>query len=275
MSSTHDFSGFAGKCAVFMGTAGALLPVSMQLCNSSFGTQFAFGPNVSVPFFIATTTFFVAYMRTRTERILDTQEKLLAQPIQGLEKFENGEDLLNRLAEVTVGAESVTTLNLSPARGLDPRLDVYFSAVHKYLMMKKDIPLRTFRTLAALDSKEKALWLLDRCELLKGNGRISTSIMPNVLSSDFPFGFHVVKKDGQWYSFIYPPVNPSGVMQSFMIIGDEVAGIINAQFDGLWIRSPSIHDGKAVRNVGLDAMLRKYPDLKDNDLFVALSADAN
>lgn len=145
----------------------------------------------------------VGYIALERRSKLDTIENTLheiqkhinTEAMRGIEVFSTADELMARMTEITVGAESVSTLNLSPSRGTSPALDRYFTQVHRYIK-KHDSQMKSFRTLASLESISKARWILERCVELAGTGRVSTSLLPPAVGSNtFLMGFHIVFKE--------------------------------------------------------------------------------
>jgi hypothetical protein len=208
----------------------------------------------------------------------NTHVRLLNPALLGIEVFESTNELLKRMTEVTVGAEIVSTLNLSPPRGTSPPQDDYFSRVHRYLK-SRDCGLRSFRTLASLEGVSKAKWVLERAAELAPTGRVSTSVMPRSLLlpdtvTQILLGFHIVHKEGILYVFFYRPINPTGVMDSFLIKSAEVARIMQKYFEVLWHRAIPLHVGKQVDARGLEELLEVDPLIADNPAYLHLRDEA-
>lgn len=195
------------------------------------------------------------------------ERNLLTQPAQGIEIFSTTDEILERLAEVTVGSYSVSTLNLSPSRGKSPALDRYFSAVHGY-MRATNSKLMSFRSLASLENSSKARWILERGMELLDTGRFSQSVFPFESGTKVPVGFHIVYKAKETpYVFFYPPVNPAGMMNGFLIKNEEVANTMLKYFDFMWISSPAIHAGGIIKKEGLDEVLKMDVNLEKDKCF--------
>lgn len=204
-------------------------------------------------------------------RIENIEQRLLSQPAQGIEIFSTTDEILDRLVEVTVGADSVSTLNLSSARGTSPALDKYFAATHQYIK-RQDSPLKSFRSLATLETISKARWILERAVELGPTGKVSQSVFPIESSTKIPVGFHIVFKNQQTpFVFFYPPVNPEGMMNGFLIKNKEVAETMLKYFDLMWRTSTSVHGGKIVKREGLAEILRVDKNLEKDKNYITLN----
>lgn len=195
----------------------------------------------------------------------------MSQPAQGIEIFSTTDEILVRLAEVSVGADTVSTLNLSSARGSSPALDKYFAAIHQYTKAQ-DSPLKSFRTLATIETTSKARWILERAVELAPTGRVSQSVFPYESSTKIPVGFHIVFKSRQTpFVFFYPPVNPEGMMNGFLIKNKEVAETMLKYFDLMWSSSTCVHAGKVVKQEGLAENLRVDKNLEKDKSYITLN----
>jgi hypothetical protein len=200
--------------------------------------------------------------------------KLTNEDAQDIEVFHTTSEFLERMTEVTVGAEKVSTLNLSPAKGTSPALDKYFAAVHRYIK-KQGTSLRSFRSIASLESLSKARWVLERSVELVATGKVSVSLFGPEINSSL-FGFHVVHKAGVPFVFFYRPVDPSGLMDCFLLKHNtEIANIILKYFEVLWNSSTSLHQGKRVDKQGLHLMLNVDKSLAQDKAYLALEQMAN
>ncbi|GAA3416586.1 hypothetical protein GCM10018952_45290 [Streptosporangium vulgare] len=126
-------------------------------------------------YLLGTLAAFIGYVHGRLEGIRERQERLLRQPARGIEVFTTSEEFLEKLVGITVGATTVSTLNLSPPKGEHPGLDKYFTEVHNSIESRRS-PLKSFRIIASVDTLQKSLWLAERsCELLT-TGRVSFAV---------------------------------------------------------------------------------------------------
>jgi len=200
--------------------------------------------------------------------------KLTKEDTQDIEVFHSTNEFMDRMIEVTVGAEKVSTLNLSPAKGTTPALDKYFLAVHRYIK-KQGTGLKSFRSIASLESLSKARWVLERSEELVLTGKVSVSLFGPEING-FLFGFHVVHKTGGPFVFFYRPVDPSGLMDCFLLKQNtEIANIILKYFEVLWSSSTSLHQGKRVDKQGLHLILNVDKSLAHNKSYLVLEQLAN
>jgi hypothetical protein len=200
--------------------------------------------------------------------------KLTAKGTQDIEVFHTTSEFLEKMIEVTVGSERVSTLNLSPAKGTTSALDKYFANVHRYIK-KPGTSLQSFRSIASLESLSKARWVLERSEELVSSGKVSVSLFgPEI--NNFLFGFHVVHKAGVPFVFFYRPVDPSGLMDCFLLKHNtEVADIILKYFEVLWNSCTILHQGKKVDKRGLQLILNVDKSLVQNKSYLVLEQMAN
>jgi hypothetical protein len=254
----------AGKLALWLGSVFSL--VSLILCVLRFVVPDVtlIANDVSLAFLVSLFTLFVGYVYGRIEHLCETQQRILAQPVQGIEVFDSASELLSRLAEVTVSSRVVCTLNLSPPRGNSQSLDKYFRLVHQYLS-SPDAVVTSFRSLAHVPSETKAQWIISRAKELSATGRFSQAVFDTEPTNVFTIGFHAVEKDGQFYVFFYPGVSLTGVMKCFLVKNKAVYDIMVDYFDSLWERSIIIHEGSTFRKAGLQKLKTLAPRISNDE----------
>ncbi|QYC45211.1 hypothetical protein Nocox_38305 [Nonomuraea coxensis DSM 45129] len=220
---------------------------------------------LSFGYLLGTLAAFITYVFDRTEKLMSQQERLLHQPARGVEVFHSSDEFLQKLIDITVGATSVSTLNLSPARGEHPELDRYFTEVHNYIKSKK-ATLKSFRSIASVDTPQKSLWLVQRSAELLSTGRVSFAVFDQQELRPLlhPLSIHITAKNDNLNVFIFPPVNLTGSMSSILISDAALARVMLGYFDLLWHDALKINEGKNVRRPGLDRLLHLYPDIESN-----------
>ncbi|WTW94319.1 SDR family NAD(P)-dependent oxidoreductase [Streptomycetaceae bacterium NBC_01309] len=226
---------------------------------------------VVVPYLFGVLASFMAYVYGRLELGIDQQEQLLHQPSPGIEVFHTSEEFLRKLIEITVGAERVSTLNLSPARGEHPNLDVYFRQLHASMRSRRT-SLRSFRSIASVDTPGKAAFLVARTSELKDTGRVSLSVFDQARAGPLPhpLSVHITVKDGRSSVFLYPPVDMTGSMDSVLIRNEAVARVLQDYFNLLWSRSVLVNEGRRVYRAGLEHLAAIEPALRGDPVFQAL-----
>lgn len=183
-------------------------------------------------YLLGTMATFIGYVYGRLENIRDRQERLLRQPARGIEVFTTSEEFLEKLVNITVGATTVSTLNLSPPKGEHPGLDKYFTEVHNSIKSRRS-PLKSFRSIASVDTIQKSLWLAERsCELL-ATGRVSFAVFDQdyIGPLPHPLSLHITHKEGRVNVFIFPPVDLTGSMDSVLISDPVLAKIMLDYFN--------------------------------------------
>ena len=249
-----------GLIAILMSFIYAVLLTIMQL----FGIQLS---DVSIAYWSIAYWSIVlgmglTYLFKRLEEAQSTQNNILLRPVQGVEIFETSRSFLERLADITVGAETVSTINFSPWRGASPHLDRYFDRVHSYIN-SDDSRLASFKSLASVDSTRKAEFILHRINLLRKKGTASFAVFKSP-QIDHLMCFHVASKNGKGYVFLYPPVPLGGEMKGILVINDEIADVMKAQFDRVWNQAIIVSDGTLIKSEGLDLLRKLFPDITES-----------
>jgi hypothetical protein len=87
-------------------------------------------------------------------------------------------------------------------------------------------------------------------------------------------GFHIVLNDNQSYIFFYHPIDPTGLMDSFLLKNSEIASLMLKYFEVLWNESASLHHGKRVVRKGLTQIEQLDPGIVRDKNFITLSEQA-
>jgi hypothetical protein len=186
-------------------------------------------------------------------------------PAKGIEIFRSAQAFTDRLAEVTDGAEWVCTINFSPPLGSSESLDRYFRRVHGYISKKRS-DLKSFRSIASIEDAKKAGWVADRAHVFLRNSAVSFSCFSEHVDNRL-MCYHIVWKHGVGYTFLYPPIALTGVMDAFLILDNDVANLMQDQFKLAWERAVPVLSGGHPQEKGLQFLQDQgveleYPSLK-------------
>ena len=184
------------------------------------------------------------------EHTLHVESKLLHGELKGVEVFDHAARFLPRLAEISVGAEIIATLNFSPPAGRSAQLDTYFNALHTYIY-RSGTPLTSFRSIASVEDSQKAEWMVERAHMFRRNPRVSLACFAEATGIRL-MCFHVTMKDGVGYCAFYPPVPLTGVMHAAVICNTELARMLLEQFDLAWSQSVKTLEGGNPSAAGLE-----------------------
>lgn len=255
----------SGKLSIWLTSVFAVVALMVGVTNLFLARPVPIPADLVSAYLFGALATFIAYAYGRIESILDRQQRLLHQPAQGVEVFTTSEDFLRKLVEITVGATMVSTLNLSPARGEHPELDRYFEVVHSYLKSKKS-KLRSFRSIASIDSVQKSTWLIERSNELLHTGRVSFAVFDqeHLRPLLHPLSLHITQKDGRCHVFVFPPVNLTGSMDSFLICDPVLGKVMLDYYNLLWHDSLKINEGRQARSDGLDKLSQLNPEITSN-----------
>lgn len=258
----------AGKVSLWLFGAFTLVALPIGVLNLFTTTPIELPVELTIGYMFATLTAFAAYVHGRLDQVAEQQTHLLNQPAQGVEVFHTSEKFLEKLMEISIGAETVSTLNLSPARGEHNNLDVYFQRLHAYIRARRS-PLRSFRSIASLDNSQKMRFLLARSLELVGTGRASFAVFRQTSTGPLlhPLSMHITVKDGQSFVFLFPPVNLTGAMDSVLIRNEAVAQVMLGHFDKLWQAALHLNEGRRVYAPNLELLADLHPDLRHTDEF--------
>ncbi|MFY1695702.1 MULTISPECIES: hypothetical protein [unclassified Solwaraspora] len=258
----------AGTVSLWLFGAFTLVALPIGVFNLFTTAPVELPVELTIGYMFATLTAFAAYVHGRLDHLADQQASILNQPAQGVEVFHTSEKFLEKLMEISIGAETVSTLNLSPARGEHSNLDVYFQRLHAYIRARRS-PLRSFRSIASIDSNQKLRFLLARSLELTATGRASFAVFRQTTTGPLlhPLSMHITVKDGQSFVFLFPPVNLTGAMDSVLIRNEAVAQVMLGHFDKLWHAALHINEGRRVYAANLDLLADLHPELRDTDEF--------
>jgi hypothetical protein len=173
---------------------------------------------------------------------------------------------VKRITEVTLGAIRVSTINLSNAPEASSALERYFVETHKYISQNGS-PLSSFRRIAGISTVEKLRFIIEVSEKLQKTGKLSVSLLFNPNSNSPQYCYHIVEKKENTYTFFFPPVDLTGVMQSFMIVNRDVGKLFLQYFDGLWATLPNLHKGKSF-NTDISKIIEgNLPTINERDFY--------
>ncbi|WP_147425224.1 hypothetical protein [Bailinhaonella thermotolerans] len=265
--STH----LAGRISIWLAGIFAVVALIVGVANLLLPRPVPMPLDLVAAYLFGTLASFIAYVYGELSAISERQRRLLNQPARGVEVFTTSEDFLRKLVEITVGATTVSTLNLSPPRGEHPELDRYFEEVHRDVKNRRS-PLRSFRSIASVDTISKSKWLVERsCELLQ-TGRVSFAIFDQdrIRPLLHPLSLHITQKNGNLHVFIFPPVNLTGSMDSMLITDPVLGKVMLDYYNLLWHDSLKINEGRQVRAAGLDRLAQLNPDIELNSFYQTL-----
>ncbi|MDF5751656.1 hypothetical protein [Spongiactinospora sp. TRM90649] len=268
---SDDGARIAGKLSIWLAGIFAMIALIHGVVNLFLKNPVPIPLELVSGYLMGTLATFIAYVYDRSESMIARQERLLRQPARGVEVFKTSEEFLKTLVEITAGATTVSTLNLSPAQGEHPELDRYFSEVHGYIRSKKST-LKSFRSIASVDTEQKSLWLVQRSAELLQTGRVSFAIFDQdrVRPLLHPLSLHITSKRDVLYVFIFPPVNLTGSMDSILISDPVLGKVMLDYYNVLWHDSLKINEGGIVRRAGLERLRELNPDIEANVYYETL-----
>jgi hypothetical protein len=253
-----DSTRLSGIIAIILSVIYSIVAIIYFLMNKG---GFITEPGFAITYWSIVFGLVIFFIYENIYIILIKQEKLLSMPATGIEIFHDSSSFLARLSDLTVGAESISTINFSPERGISPHLDNYFKNVHSYIS-KHSSPLKSFRSIAAIESENKAEWILQRCYELHNTGRLSLGCF-KTLRTERLMCFHIVFKDKIGYVAFYPPVPLTGLMDAVIIVNTEVAKLIQIQFEIMWEDCIHVNDGMSPIEEGLTFLSEHNKSLKN------------
>lgn len=255
----------AGRVSLWLAGLFTVIAFLVAVVNAFRANPVSVPNEIVIGYLFGTLTSFMAYVFGRFEQTVEQQTRILNLPARGVEVFHSSEKFLEKLIDITIGAESVSTLNLSPPRGQHANLDVYFQRLHQYIRGKRT-PLRSFRSIASLDSEAKSAFLLARSYELVDTGRASFAVFqqPSMGPLAHPLSVHITVKDGESFVFLYPPVDLTGAMDSVLIRSEAVAKVMLDYFNMLWHKSVVLNEGRRVSLPGIEQLADAAPGLRQN-----------
>ena len=262
-----------GLLAIALSALFALFCVLVPILNRRLVKPIDIGNDLSLPFLLSVLALALTYVYARMEQIAEKQADLSNRPFTGVEEYNSSSQLLTRLIDLSVGAERISTLNLSSPMGTHQGLDAYFHKLHAYIL-ENGSHLNTFQSLALVDSEAKLAWIMKRAAMLNSSGRASLAVLQQTTLSAIPLGFHIVYRDGHGFVFFYPPVDLTGQMRCFLVRNTQVADIMQFYFDMLWSGSPQICAGGRIFITGLHFAEKLFPNISGDSNFQRLRKKA-
>jgi hypothetical protein len=244
-----DLCKLSGQTAALL--AGAY-PAAALLLPAFVGhsrVEFLFTPEVVVPYWGVVGALAMTFFVESYERLEKSYEKISRKEFDGLEIFHDADEFLDRLSEITLGAEVIATLNFSPPAGSSGALDRYFDKIHAYISAH-DTPLKSFRSIASIEGPPKANWIAERAARFLHNKKVSFACFgehPNLRL----MCYHITLTRDHGYCAFYPPVPLTGVMSAFVINNRRLAEMMMDQFELTWAKSIPILAGGVSWSNGL------------------------
>ena len=195
-----------------------------------------------------------------------TLDRLDRTTANGVELFNHSDDFIDRLIDVTKRAEVVCTINFSPPRGKSKKLDKYFEEVSK-ATSSRNSKMKAFMSIANIESAEKAQWIVDRAMEAKDGSKVSLGVLKSTSAARL-MCFHIVLTGTEGYTFFYPPVPLTGVMDAAMVRHRELAEQLKKQFDLMWADCIHISDGSVVYSDGISEIKGRFNELQNNAMLV-------
>lgn len=194
---------------------------------------------------------------SNSDMILDKLSKTSA---NGVELFEHSDDFIDRLIDITKRAEVVCTINFSPPRGKSKKLDRYFEEVSK-ATSARNTKMKAFMSIANVESNEKANWIIDRAMEAKAGSKVSLGVL-KATSAERLMCFHIVLTGSEGYSFFYPPIPLTGVMDAAMIRHRGLAEQLKKQFDLMWAECIHISDGDVIYENSIEDLRKRFSHME-------------
>lgn len=193
-------------------------------------------PNINLAFWAAEAGLVITYLIPQSEMVRERLDAMASRSAQGVEVFRHSDDLLKRIADLTIDAEHVATLNLSPAPSSSAPLGKYFTRVDSHLARNRSRRTRSFRSIGSCNDKHKVIAMIKRSRRLTGSDWVSLAVLPPVFSMDrFSFlGLHLVKRAEGCASFIFPRIQPSTTTQGILLFGQDIYDILIEYYNELW-----------------------------------------
>lgn len=257
MKANIDVRKFTGYLSIFLSSV-YFVVAGLAIAFFKGKADFVFEKTMIITYWTFVLSLMVFYFVDSVEKQDEKLSGALSREFPGIKVFEDSHGFVKELIEVTLGAESVSTLNYSPPKGASKELDEYFLKVHDYLNSKNS-PLLNFRSIASIENKHKAAWLLSRAHLFVGNGHVSLGNF-SLNSTHSLMCFHVVMKNKIGYVFFYPPIPLTGVMNAFMIINNDVYEVMKRQFDIVWAQCTPLLVGGVANEEGVDQLYKIATD---------------
>jgi hypothetical protein len=171
-----------------------------------------------------------------------------------LEIFQNAAEFHTRMAQLNATAVSIFAINFSypPDQKKEGPLVDYYNALHDYIN-QKDGRLESFRVIVNVRTPEKASWTLNRVMSFEHNSKFSLAITPTPYPPPLQL-FHIVESKSGKYVFVFPPIPKHDSMRSFMIVDDDVADLLIAQFNDAWTMSIKLIEGGVLDHANMEKL---------------------
>lgn len=243
----------------------AIVAVGLGSLSSVVALVLAFAGKISIPadiwfaYTLAIGTIFMVYVYCVFEENSKLLKAIASTPFDGLEIFTSSSSLLNRIASLTVGARTVSTINLSDTPETFIHLSSYFQTVHKYILEGND--LTSFRRIVGIQHSKKVLWMLKASNSLISTSKLSAAFADMRNGSVIDMCFHIVERDDGHFTFIFPSVDLTGKMPAILINNKLVASAMTIYFDGMWHKLHHFHDGKKLHQDAFVTFENWFPDI--------------
>jgi hypothetical protein len=270
-----DSSKVAAWAAILVGTLTGLATAGVPLFHAATGL----GPqelpaNAQGGVIVSCITASLAYVFVRLEGSRRQIGELLARGGAGIIVYDNTTSFLAALADATVGASQVSTINSAVPKGVLPALDRYFRLTSRY-WSSREASGASFRSVAYVENETKALWLAQRAYESRTNASTSFAVIrQGTLGESATLCFHLVQKGGTYLSFLYPAPDVTGAMQGVCIYGVETYEVLQGLFNRIWQSSIILSSGKQLHKNGFEHLARLAPSLTANPDYLAAIAIA-
>lgn len=191
-----------------------------------------------------------------------TLERIDKTTANGVELFDHSDDFIDRLIDITKRAEVVCTINFSPPRGRSKKLDKYFEEVSK-ATSPRNTKMKAFMSIANIENPEKAQWIVDRALEAKEGSKVSLGVL-KATNAERLMCFHVVLTGTEGYTFFYPPVPLTGVIDAAMVRHRGLAEQLKKQFDLMWAECIHVSDGAVIYDDGVSEIRNRFKLLSDD-----------
>ncbi|SFO21404.1 hypothetical protein SAMN05216386_2957 [Nitrosospira briensis] len=251
----------------------AIIAIALSTLSGTLGLILSFfgiltiSPDIWFSYTLTVVSIFMAYVFWWCEKHQKILKKISETSYDGLEIFYDSRSFLERVTDLTVGAKSIRTVNLSDTPDSFHHLESYFSAIHTYI--KTSNKLISFRRIAGIQNDEKAVWLLSSSSSLINTSRLSVAFADMRHPHGIDLCFHIVDREDGKYTFIFPSVDLTGQMPAVLFRNDLVAQSMATYFDNLWNKLPHLHEGKKIRMEAFVILEDWFPGLKENTAYKA------
>jgi hypothetical protein len=265
-----DASRLAAWAAISTGAGVTVVNAGIPLFRAITGVGPAALPtSVQLSVVITCLTVLIGYVYSRLERSSDDVRELLDRPAVGTYVYRTTASFLDALADATVGASQVMTVNSSVARGALPELDRYFRRTSRFWGSRAAAG-GSFRSVAYVESHAKARWLAERAYESRGEPATSFAVVrQRALGESATLCFHLVHKQNSYMSFLYPSPDVTGSMQGLCVYGQETYDVLLHLFDRMWDGADLLSSGKVLRKEGFERLSLLSPEVVGAPSFAA------